>query len=135
MSTARIISHLFFQLNGIKPFGLSQVIKEPTRVTATTSTLIDHILVNNPDNVKTCGVVDVPGISDHHLVYMAYAIKKPKFTPKTFTRREGRGLIMKGCVVATRDIQLMVVRHSGHHIEGIHASRRYIAEATHFLTV
>ena len=98
----------FFQLNVIEPFGLSQVIKEPTRVTATTSTLIDLILVNNPDNVKTCGVVDVPGISDHHLVYMAYAIKKPKFTPKTFTRRDFKNFSQEAFM---RDINLAPFEH------------------------
>ena len=78
----------FFQLNVTEPFGLSQIIKEPTRITTTSTTLIDLFLVNNPGNVKTSGVVDVPGISDHCLIYMAYSIKKPKFTPKTFTRRD-----------------------------------------------
>ena len=78
----------FFQVNVIEPFGLSQIIKEPTRVTATSSTLIDLMLVSNLDNVKKSGVVDVPGISDHCLVYLAYAVRKPKFVPKTFTRRD-----------------------------------------------
>ena len=78
----------FFQLNVTEPFGLTQIIKEPTRITTTSSTLIDLILVSNSDNVKKSGVVDVPGISDHCLIYMAYAIKKPKFTPKTITRRD-----------------------------------------------
>ena len=78
----------FFQVNVTEPFGLSQIIKEPTRITATTSTLLDLILVSNSNNVKKCGVVDIPGISDHCFVYAAYAIRKPKFTPKTFTRRD-----------------------------------------------
>ena len=78
----------FFQLNVTEPFGLTQVIKEPTRITPTSSTLLDLFLVSNYDNVKKSGVVDVPGISDHCLIYMAYAIRKPKFTPKVFTQRD-----------------------------------------------
>ena len=40
------------------------------------------------ENVKICGVSDVPGISDHCCVFMAYSIKKPKFKPKTITKRD-----------------------------------------------
>ena len=78
----------FFQLNVAEPFGLTQVVKDPTRITSTSSTLIDLMLVSNVNNVKKVGVIDVPGISDHCLTYMAYAVRKPKFIPKTFTRRD-----------------------------------------------
>lgn len=77
----------FFELNVTEPFGLTQVVKKATRITDTSSTLIDLLLVNNSNNVKVCDVVDIPGISDHCLIYMAYAIKKPKYKPKTITRR------------------------------------------------
>ena len=80
----------FFQTNITEPFNLTQIIKDPTRITLTSSTLLDLILVSNYSNVKKSGVVDVPGISDHCLVYMAYAIKKTKFIPKTVTRRDFR---------------------------------------------
>ena len=39
------------------------------------------------ENVKKTGVVDVPGISDHCLVYLSYALKKPKYKPKLVTKR------------------------------------------------
>lgn len=77
----------FFQMNVTEPFGLTQVVDKATRVTTTSSTLIDLLLVNNSENVKMCDVVDIPGISDHCFVYMAYALKKPKYKPKTITRR------------------------------------------------
>ena len=64
---------------------------------------IDLFLVNNPSNVKTSGVVDVPGISDHCLIYMAYSIKKPKFTPKTFTLRDFKNFSQESFL---RDINL-----------------------------
>ena len=79
---------IFFQMNVCEPFGLTQMVKDPTRVTSTTSTLIDLLLVSHSENVKKCGVIDVPGISDHCCVYMAYSIHKPKFKPKTFTKRD-----------------------------------------------
>ena len=33
-------------------FDVSQMIREPTRVTETTSTIIDHVYTSNPDNIK-----------------------------------------------------------------------------------
>ena len=65
-----------------EPFALSQVIDKPTRITNTSSTLIDLMLTSNPENVKVHDVVDTPGISDHCLTYMAYSIKKNKVQAK-----------------------------------------------------
>ena len=80
----------FFSSYITEPFALSQIINEPTRITAQSSTLIDLILTGSPENVKVHGVIDTPGISDHCLIYMAYSIKKPKFKPKMLTRRDFR---------------------------------------------
>ena len=80
----------FLQTNILEPFELTQIIKEPTRITKHTSTLLDLIIVNDPSNAKFSGVVDLPGISDHCLVYMAYALRKPKYKPKMITRRDFR---------------------------------------------
>ena len=51
---------------------LSQLINEPTRVTLTTSSLIDHVVTNTPEKISHSGVVHT-GISDHSLIY---AIRK-----------------------------------------------------------
>ena len=72
----------------LQPFNLIQVIKEPTRITSGTATNIDHIFVTNDSNVKASGVVDFPGISDHCLIFMAYSLKRPKFTPTKVVRRD-----------------------------------------------
>ena len=49
-------------------FSLTEIIKEPTRITCSTSTLLDHILTNSSEKVSQKGVIDV-GISDHqHIV-------------------------------------------------------------------
>ena len=49
-------------------YGLKQLIKEPTRVTVQSSTLIDHIAVSNTDNIVESGVLKIT-LSDHYLVY------------------------------------------------------------------
>jgi hypothetical protein len=78
----------FFKEVILQPFALHQVIKEPTRITKDSATLIDHIFVTNPESVKCAGVADFPGISDHCLVYMSYSLKRPKFSPTKITRRD-----------------------------------------------
>ena len=59
-------------------YGIEQLIKEPTRVTETTSTLLDLIYTNCPDRVVCSGVSHV-GISDHSLidVYRKLSIGTP----------------------------------------------------------
>ena len=47
---------------------MSQLIKEATRVTMTTSSLIDHIVTNTPKKISDSGVIHT-GISDHSLVF------------------------------------------------------------------
>ena len=80
----------FFTNYVTEPFALTQVITEPTRITAQSSTLIDLMLTSCPENVKAHGVVDTPGISDHCMTFLAYSLKKPKFKPKMITRRDFR---------------------------------------------
>ena len=50
-------------------FKMTQLIKEPTRTTSDTKTLIDHIIVNKTDMVSDIGVIPC-GISDHDAIYM-----------------------------------------------------------------
>ena len=65
----------FFTTYVTEPFALTQVITEPTRITATSSTLIDLMLTSSPENVKAQGVVDTPGVSDHCMTFMANSLK------------------------------------------------------------
>ena len=48
--------------------GLKQLIKEPTRVTLNSATLIDHIAVSNPENIPESGIIKVAH-SDHNATY------------------------------------------------------------------
>ena len=45
------------------------MIGEPTRVTLTTSTLIDHVATNKPENVVASGIFNIT-LSDHYLVFV-----------------------------------------------------------------
>ena len=66
---------------------LSQLIKEPTRVSDKSQTLIDIILVNNEHRVVNSGVVPFPLI-DHHLICCVLkASVTTKATPKTIEHR------------------------------------------------
>lgn len=57
-------------------FCLDNQIKEATRVTENTKTLIDVMLASHPERYATCGDLYL-GVSDHDLVY---AVRKKKLT-------------------------------------------------------
>ena len=58
-------------------FHLVQLIKSPTRTTATTKTVIDHIITNRPASVSKSGVLSC-GINDHDAVFMIKRMRLPK---------------------------------------------------------
>ena len=55
--------------------GFTQLINEPTRLTPTTASILDHVIVNTNlrDKVKEHGVIDV-GFSDHLITYCSRGI-------------------------------------------------------------
>ena len=69
-------------------FNFTQVINEPTRITSTTSTLLDPIFVSNKDLVAEAGTVNADVISDHRLVLCKLNLKIKKFKQKTVTYRD-----------------------------------------------
>ena len=77
-----------FQNTIIEPLALTQVITKPTRITNTTNTLIDLILTSVPENVMQHGTTELPGVSDHHIVYITYALKRPKTVVKKIVTRD-----------------------------------------------
>ena len=95
----------FFQNNIINPLSLTQLVNSPTRVTEDTSTLIDLILVNAPENVKIVGTVDIPGISDHKMVYCSYSLKKIKFKPIIIKRRDFRNFASEKFIQDMENVQ------------------------------
>ena len=58
-------------------YQLSQLIREPTRTTSHTKTLIDHIIVNRTDMVSDSGVIPC-GISDPDAIYITKNMRRPK---------------------------------------------------------
>ena len=58
-------------------FSLKEIIQEPTRVTSSTSSLLDHILTNSGWKVSQKGVIDV-GLSDNQLIYCTRKIVRAK---------------------------------------------------------
>ena len=58
-------------------FGLKQLIEVPTRVTCSSSTIIDHILASFPNRFLQQGVIDV-GLSDHQIIYCTEKISRIK---------------------------------------------------------
>ena len=63
----------------MEPFGLTQLVSEPTRVTSVSRTLIDHIYCNCPENVKSV-LVPKLGLSDHFPIFLTR--KMHSHTPK-----------------------------------------------------
>ena len=58
-------------------FNLKQLISCPTRITCSSSTIIDHILASYPDRVSQKGIIDI-GISDHQLIFCTRKTLKTK---------------------------------------------------------
>ena len=58
-------------------FGLKQLIEVPTRVTCSSSTIIDHMLGSFPNRVSQQSVIDV-GLSDHRIIYRTKRISTIK---------------------------------------------------------
>ena len=65
--------------------GLTQIIKNATRITETTSNLLDHILTNSTDKISQSGIINV-GISDHQLIFCTRKIIKAKTGEKKFIK-------------------------------------------------
>ena len=58
-------------------FFLTEIIKEPTRTTCNTASLLDHILTNCAEKVCQKGVIDV-GLSDHQLKFCTRKIRRTR---------------------------------------------------------
>jgi len=70
--------------NFINMFGLTQMIKNPTRITNTSSTLLDHIYTNNINAVSKSFVSNIC-MSDHRPIICELSFKTPKSNLKGHT--------------------------------------------------
>ena len=73
---------------------LKQPITKPTRITATTPSLLDVILVSSNNKVLDSGVWHRP-ISDHSIVFTKLKVKKSKATTQFITTRSYKKYIMQ----------------------------------------
>ena len=58
-------------------YGLKQLIDEPTRITCSTASIIDHLLSNCEKKISQCGVLDI-SLSDHQMIFCTRKTKKIK---------------------------------------------------------
>ena len=77
-------SHLSKSYQTFEHRNFTQLIKEPTRITPTSATLIDPIYVTCPDLVQASGV-HLPFCSDHHATFLElrFTFIKDKFFTRT----------------------------------------------------
>ena len=67
-------------VNITRSFGLTNVIKDPTRISKTSETLLDLIIVTNEPKIRKAGTLD-PALSDHKLIYAIVQLKRRKERP------------------------------------------------------
>jgi len=69
----------------LNKFNLQNIINKATRVTDTSTTLIDLIVCSDTSKISHHDVCDL-GISDHHLIYAIVNLKRKRQNPtlKTF---------------------------------------------------
>ena len=66
-------------------FSLKQLISSPTRITCSSSTVIDHILTNTTNIISQSGGIDL-GISNHNIIFLTRKMKKIKLNHHTYIK-------------------------------------------------
>ena len=103
------------QLNHLKQisetFQLTQLIKEPTRITPLSKTLIDVIFSNDPSRIILTGVAHI-GISYHSLVYAVRKIAIPtKNTHKYVTTRSFKNFNAESFISDLKEVPWNILSH------------------------
>ena len=73
--------------NAIRNLNLTQLISEPTRVTPTSQSLLDWILVSHPNRYIKSGIMS-DCFSDHCTIFCIWKIKLPKLPPRLIQIRQ-----------------------------------------------
>ena len=63
-------------------FNLQQVVTLPTRVTKSSSSLIDHIITNNSSRISSTGVIPCSIVSDHDGPFVCINVRAKRFQPR-----------------------------------------------------
>ena len=69
----------------ISIFDLVQIIDQPTMITETSRTVLDHIITNRKENISQYGVIPV-GLSDHMLIYCTRRMSRGHFKNRHSTK-------------------------------------------------
>ncbi|KAL3279010.1 hypothetical protein HHI36_016526 [Cryptolaemus montrouzieri] len=69
-------------------FNLNQIIDEPTRITESSSTLLDVMCVDKGIGVAYSGTRDMLDLSDHRMLFATLKLKAPNFTAGEITYRD-----------------------------------------------
>ena len=85
-------------MNFCSIFNLTQVIKQPTRITETSETLIDVFLGSNTSLIREAKVVPAP-FSDHDLVFISLGLKKKPSKPVYVTTRSYKDFVPESFLV------------------------------------
>ncbi len=70
---------------------LTQLINKPTRVDSRSSSLLDWILVSNPDRIVKSGVMP-DCLSDHSVIFCVWKIEVPRSSPKFITFSQSKNI-------------------------------------------
>ena len=79
-----------FYRDTMTSFLLHQLLDEPTRVTETSATLIDHVWTSNEELIEESTLL--PGLSDHHMCLIKMKLYSKNRKQEDFTSRSFRGL-------------------------------------------
>ena len=83
--------------------GFKQLIKKPTTITENTSTIIDVLLTNSPENVVRTDVITA-NFSDHKMIDAIRKKCQPKYQPKTIRSRNFRNYNKENVKIETGNI-------------------------------
>ena len=103
-----------------KTYGLVQVIKQATRTTSDTHTLIDHIVINKIDRIAESGVMPC-GISDHDVIYIIRHARLPKMKkdPKILSVRDTRKLDNDRLLEDLRELPFGLIKDTSNNPEDL----------------
>ena len=97
--------------NILNSLGYSQLTKDATKTTKTTSTIIGHIITNRPDIISSSGVRPC-GISDHNALFLIRNTRAPKLKapPKVITVRKYKRFNMVDFQSDLKEIPMECIR-------------------------
>lgn len=90
-------------------FGCHQHVTNPTRITRTSKTLIDHIVTNNRRCITATDVIPGRSISDHEGIFACVNVRVPRYQPRYKWIRVEKKLNMEEFVKDCANLPLSVV--------------------------